>query len=307
MIGSGLGLGAGFLFKTGPEANTSVIGLGGLRSDNGSRAAAAIVRLASPDNRWQIKAFAGKADVIYELYTGLGAVPVRQESRLARINAAFGFTSELSAGIVLRYLETVLSPEGGLQPPSLQPGTRLEIGTAGFSFDWDRRDDSDYPTEGTRMAAVATRSRTLGSLGRSYERGIATFDGYRPFGARSSLAVRGTVCAASSGTPFFDQCSIGATDNMRGFNSTKHLGLRMVSLQAEYRQRFSQRWGGVVFAGTGRTGNRFADLAQDGSRSAAGAGVRYRVSKKFPVDFSIDISRSNERETQLYIYVGQRF
>lgn len=307
MIGSGLALGAGYLFKTGPEANTSVVGLGGLRSDNGSRAVAAVVSLASPGNRWQLKAFAGRADAAYDLFTSLGALPVRQEGRLARINAAYGFTGGLSAGIILRYLETELSPEAGLLPGSLQPDADLEIGTAGVSLDWDRRDDSDYPTEGTRLTAIATRSYTLGSLSRSYDRGYAIFDGYRPLGDSSSLAMRGTVCAASGGTPFFDQCSIGATDNMRGFNSTQFLGLRSVSVQAEYRQRFSERWGGVVFAGTGWTGGRFGELAQGGSHSAAGAGVRYRVSKKFPVDFSVDASRNNQREDQLYIYVGQRF
>ena len=307
MIGSGLGLGAGYLFKTSPDANTSVIGLGGLRSDNGSQAAAVMVNFALPGNRWQVKALAARADAVYDLYTGLGVLPVSQDGSLVRINAAYGVTPDLSAGIVLRYLETGISPNAGLLPAAFQPDASLEIGTFGFSLDWDRRDDSDYPTRGTRLTAFATRSHTLGGLSRRYDKGYAILDGYRPLGRRGVLALRGTICAASGNTPFFDQCSIGATDNMRGFNSTQFIGARSASIQAEYRKRFSKRWGGVIFAGTGWTGPEFGDLTQGGSHSAAGAGVRYRVSKKFPVDFSIDVSRNNEQETQLYVYVGQRF
>lgn len=307
MIGSGLGLGAGYLFKTSPDAKTSVIGLGGLRSDNGSQAAAAMVSFAFPGNRWLVKAFAARADAAYDLYTGLGVLPVSQDGSLVRINAAYGVTPDVSAGIVLRYLETRVAPDAGLLPAALQADASLEIGTFGLSLDWDRRDDSDYPTRGSRLTAFATRSHALGGLSRRYDKGYAILDGYRPLGRHGVLALRGTICAASGGTPFFDQCSIGATDNMRGFNSTQFIGPRSASLQAEYRRRFSKRWGGVVFAGTGWTGAEFGDLTRGGSHSAAGAGIRYRVSKKFPVDFSVDVSRSNAQETQLYVYVGQRF
>ena len=41
--------------------------------------------------------------------------------------------------------------------------------------------------------------------------------------------------------------------------------------------------------------------------AAGGFGLRYRVSKKFPVDFSVDGSWNDEHEGLLYISVGQRF
>ncbi len=40
---------------------------------------------------------------------------------------------------------------------------------------------------------------------------------------------------------------------------------------------------------------------------AVGLGLRYRVSKKFPVDFAVDGSLSDEGDSLLYISVGQRF
>jgi hypothetical protein len=38
-----------------------------------------------------------------------------------------------------------------------------------------------------------------------------------------------------------------------------------------------------------------------------GLGLRYRVSEKFPVDFAVDGSVSEDGDGLLYISVGQRF
>ncbi|WIY24940.1 BamA/TamA family outer membrane protein [Parasedimentitalea psychrophila] len=309
-IGSGLALGAGYLFKTDPGSNTSVIGLGAMRSDNGSQAVGLMTNLAFNNNRWLVSIFAGKADVRYDLYTPLGPFPVHQDGDLARFNLAYGVTEELSFGGVMRYLNTSISGDRpGLPslPPSYEPDLNLEIITAGFSADWDRRDNSDYPTDGSRLTAEATRSFLIDSVRASYDKADVTYDAYHPLGADKSLAFRGVLCAATDETPFFDQCSIGATDNMRGFNSTQFLDLRSTSLQAEYRHRFGPRWGAVVFGGIGWTGADLSSLGDNGSHSAVGLGARYRVSKKFPVDFSVDLSHSNLGDDQIYIYVGQRF
>ncbi|WP_240931791.1 BamA/TamA family outer membrane protein [Parasedimentitalea denitrificans] len=309
-IGSGLALGAGYLFKNDPDSKTSVIGIGAMRSDNGSQAVGLMTNLAFNNNRWLANFFAGKADVRYDLYTDNIAVPVHQDGDLARFNLAYGATEDLSFGGVFRYVNTSVSLDGSggsIIPPEYSPDLKLEIITAGFSADWDRRDNSDYPTDGSRLTAEATRGFFLGRDRASYDKAHVIYDLYHPLGTDKTVAFRGVACAATDETPFFDQCSIGATDNMRGFNSTQFLDLRSTSLQAEYRQRFGARWGGVAFGGIGWTGEDLGSLGNDGSHSAVGIGVRYRVSKKFPVDFSVDISHNNLGDDQIYIYVGQRF
>ena len=309
MIGSGLALGAGYLFKTDPNSKTSVIGIGAMRSDNGSQAVGLMTNLAFDNNRWLVNFFAGKADVRYDLYAGSFAVPIHQDGDLARLNLAYGVTEDLSFGGVLRYVNTSISLDGtgSSIPPEYSPDLKLEIITAGFSADWDRRDNSDYPTDGSRLTAEATRGFFIDRDRASYDMAHAIYDVYHPLGDASTLAFRGVVCAATDETPFFDQCSIGATDNMRGFNSTQFSNLRSTSLQTEYRHRFGPRWGAVAFGGIGWTGANFDSLGDGGSHSAVGLGVRYRVSKKFPVDFSVDFSHNNLGDDQIYIYVGQRF
>lgn len=309
-IGSGLAVGAGYLFKTDPDSKTSVIGIGAMRSDNGSQAVGLMTSLAFNNNRWLVNFFAGKADVRYDLYTPIGPIPIHQDGQLARFNLAYGVTEDLSFGGVMRYLNTTISTDGPgfpALPSSYTPNLNLEVFTAGLSADWDRRDNGDYPTDGSRLTAEATRSFIIDSRRASYDKASVIYDVYHPLGADANLAFRGVICGATDETPFFDQCSIGATDNMRGFNSTQFLDLRSTSVQAEYRHRFGPRWGAVVFGGIGWTGANLDTLGDNGSHSAIGLGARYRVSKKFPVDFSVDVSHNNLGDDQIYIYVGQRF
>ncbi len=306
-IGSGLAVGLGYLFKTDPAARTSTIGLGALRSDNGSEAFGALANLAFGENRWLFNLFAAQADVRYDLYTSSGKIPIRQDGILARLQASYGVTPDLSFGAIFRYLDTTVTPVTGLLPPSISLDIGLQVASAGIGVDWDLRDDSDYPTSGLRLQAEALHSEVLNGLKRDYWKGSSTLDGYKPFGTSTVLALRGTVCATAEDTPFFDQCSLGATDNFRGYNSTQFLDRRALSFQAELRHRLSERWGAVGFAGTGWTGREFSGLSDNGSHGAYGMGARYRVSKKFPVDFSVDVSRNTDGEDLLYIYVGQRF
>lgn len=309
-IGTGLALGAGYLFKTDAQSNTSVIGVGAMRSDNGSQAFGLLTDLAFRNNRWLISAFAGKADVRYDLFTGLGTIPIHQDGDMARFSLAYGVTEDLSFGMAIRYLDTGINLDFPGLPPlptRYSPDLDLEIVTAGFTFDWDQRNDSDYPTMGSRLTAEASQGVFIDSARKNYNKAFATYDIYHALGISSNLAFRGVICASDEETPFFDQCSIGATDNMRGFNATQFLDLRSTSVQAEYRHRFGKRWGAVLFGGIGWTGAQFDQLRTGGSHSAVGLGARYRVSKKFPVDFSVDLSHNNFGNDQIYIYVGQRF
>ncbi|MGR3615552.1 MAG: hypothetical protein ACU0BB_05885 [Paracoccaceae bacterium] len=56
-IGSGLALGLGYLFQDDKNSNTSVLGFGGLRSENGSQAYGLIANLALNNNRWLVETF----------------------------------------------------------------------------------------------------------------------------------------------------------------------------------------------------------------------------------------------------------
>lgn len=307
LIGAGLALGLGYLFKTTPDTKTSVIGVGGLKSDNGSQVTGVMFNLALDDNRWQVNSFFGKGDIKYDLYLPLSVrVPLRQEGTMGRLSGAYGVTPDLSFGIATQYLDTTVTQQIGSLPPEIAPDLGLELLEVGLTADWDKSNDSDYPTKGFRITAEATNGQDLSGT-RNYYRGHANVDYYRGFGDNSVLALRGSTCAAVEDTPFFYKCALGGSDNFRGFNQTEFLSEASLSFQAEFRQRFTRRLGGVAFVGTGWTGDDFGSLTENGSRSAGGVGLRFRLSRKFPVDFSVDYSYNDQDEGLLYIYVGQRF
>ena len=191
-------------------------------------------------------------------------------------------------------------------PPELTPDLSLEIMSLGLTAGWDIRDDTDYPTDGARIEITANRAYELGGS-RRYGYANVNFDVYRSLGAQTVLAGRASTCAASSEAPFFDQCSLGFSDKFRGFSPTQYYDQRLLSGQVELRHRLSDRIGVVAFGGIGWTAESYSKLDDAGTRTAGGLGVRYRLSKKFPVDFSVDYSTNNESEQFLYIFVGQRF
>ncbi|WP_240482041.1 BamA/TamA family outer membrane protein [Ruegeria marisrubri] len=309
-IGSGLVLGAGYLFQLDEGSDPSVIGAGGLRSDNGSTAAAGAFKLKLDNNRWIIEALYGQADVQYDLFTGIGVIPIRQDGILGRLSLSYGVTPDFSFGATFRYLDTTITPAfAGLPPipPPFDQFLNVEVANVGVVSDWDTRDDTIYPTSGQVLHFEAFQGYGLSGLVRDYSKSYVNYTFYLSPWAEGVIASRLSVCAASSETPFFDQCGIGTVDSFRGFSATQLLDFRSASLQVELRQRLGERIGLIAFAGAGQTGQSFSDLEAGGTHSAYGVGARYRVSKKFPLDFSIDLSRNDQQEDNLYIYVGQRF
>jgi Omp85 superfamily domain len=309
-IGNGLALGVGYLFKADEGSKPSVLGIGGFRSDNGSEGYGLTFNLALDNNRWLINSMLASADVRYDLYTPLVNLPLRQSGILAQTRLSYGVTPELSFGAKLRYLDTTVRLNGaGLPPipPQYLPSLGLELLNVGVIAELDRRDDAIYPTRGAHITLDATLGTALSGGNVDYQKAYLLYDIYAPLGISGVLATRFAACGSSTSTPFFDQCSLGTTDGFRGFSATQFLDLRSISVQVEYRRQLSRRLGAVAFIGAGAVGPNYANFAIGRTHSAGGVGLRYRVSKKFPVDFSIDATTNSLNENLLYIYIGQRF
>jgi hypothetical protein len=190
-IGSGLALGGGYLFQLDEGSDTSNFGAGGMRSDNGSEAYGALLSLSWDDNRWTLSAFAGLADVRYDLFLAGLPVPLQQSGSLARATFGYGLTEDLSVGLGLQYLDTSIAPDIGLAlPESLESVAALEVLNTSLIADWDRRDDDIYATRGYRIYGEAARGFVLDGLIRNFTKLTTTLDGYRPLGDRGVVAAR---------------------------------------------------------------------------------------------------------------------
>ncbi|PSL15095.1 BamA/TamA family outer membrane protein [Shimia abyssi] len=307
LIGTGLALGAGYLFQVDENANTSLIGVGTMRSDNGSEAHGLSFRLSTPGNNWDLSATFADAALNYDLISGGLAIPLRQTGSFARLEASKKVAEHWSVGLQLKYLDTDITSGnisfGGL-PTNFTLFGGLQTASVGIVAQRDTRDSDIYPTTGNNLD-LSVLYNEITSGGGNYTKIAALYGAYRPISEDGVLAIRLAGCGTADGAPFYDLCSVGGTDAMRGFNPTQFLDDRLLSAQAEYRHKFTQRFGMVAFAGYGAVGDSFGSLDESGY--AGGIGLRVAVSKKVPVNFAIDASHNNDGESLIYISVGERF
>lgn len=308
VIGSGLTLGAGYLFNTSPSADPSFFALGAMASSNGSQAYG-LGADVSFQNGWSFDFALAEAQLSYDLFFGSQPFPINQDGTLVKAGADYKLSDKFSVGAGFRYLDSSirLDVSNTPVPGGLIPDLNLEVATIELRLLWDERNDKTYPTNGKRFSFSANGGEALGVGNRQYGFGKANFDFYRSLSETGVFAGRLSVCAASSDTPFFDTCSLGFSDNFRGFDPLRYLNSRLLSGQIEYRQRIGKRFGVVAFGGLGYTASSFGDLFDNGDRIAVGLGARYRVSKKYPLDFSLDFTTNNDQEEYVYIFIGQRF
>lgn len=316
-LGVGLTLVGGYLFQLDAGSETSFVGIGLLGTDGGSEAAAVTANLSFGDGRWSVAATYAQAALEYSL-PGLpdlnfGALNIRQSGDVGKLRVLYNVTDTFSVGLDTLWLRTDLTSDTlkGALPPVL-PDFELEVEDllVGPSLEWNTVDNKLYPTSGTaaRLTWQSGSATALsGGFKSTYNRAVVDTKTYLPLGDQGIVALRGTVCSASAGTPFYNLCGIGVTDGLRGFAFGEALGRSLSSVQGEYRHRLGERFGVTVFAGAGLVASNFGDLADGSARHAGGIGLRYRVSKRFPVDFSVDQAINDAGDSSTYIYIGQAF
>ncbi|TNF59017.1 MAG: hypothetical protein EP307_11155 [Rhodobacteraceae bacterium] len=311
-LGNGLIAAGGYLFTFDAGSDTSFIGAAAMRTSNGSEGAAVATNLNFADGRWSVQAMAGRARVNYALYgfSGLtfGPVPLSQEGTFLRLGLERGLSDRVSVGIEAQVLDTTLrvSPGNAFPLPNL-PGFGIGVTQAliGPTFTFDTRDDTIYPTRGVQASLLIQRGFGLGRFDNRFDRGTFEIAVYAPLGEKGVLALGATACRASGEAPFFNLCSVGLTDALRGFPAGQYLDNALLSAQAELRHRLGGRFGVVAFAGASRTGAGFRDLGP--TVSAGGVGLRVRLSRSFPLDFSIDQTVNDAGDSYTYVYIGQSF
>ena len=306
-FGTGLALLGGYLFQADEESSNSFIGIGAYGTSNDSKAYGFAASVAFDQNRWKATVIGAEVDLFYDLFILGEPVPLNQEGELASLEFSYGLTPDISVGLGFRYLSTDIEPDLGFSlPPALEDDLGTEIASFGLLADWDRRDDTFYPTTGTNLSFDVYQHVVEGSS-REYQKTVLTFDAFEPFGDDFVLAGRAAACASSDDAPFFDSCSLGGVDGFRGFQVTENIGSRLFSLQASFRGRFNENFGYELFAGAGRVED--TGLAEDAgkTRYAGGLGVRYRLTEKFPLDLAVDATLNDAGDDIFYIRVGQAF
>jgi outer membrane protein assembly factor BamA len=329
-IGSGLEWAIARVFpfdKKDEVSPASSVGVGGIFTNNGSRGVAIGGKLYLKQDRYRVTAAVASASINFDLY-GIGAasgregvfVPLNVDGRLALGEFLYRLRKSIYVGARGQYRNATLglnqdrldSSDITAEPPDQFAGVVDQIReqflhqttvSLGPRFQWDTRDNVFYPKRGF-LTEVASDffSTGLGSKW-SYQYYRASFNKYTAISANQVIAFRGMGCAAAGDhVPIYDLCLFGAMNDLRGYTAGRYQDRRMFATQAEYRlmlpvQGFLGRFGVVAFGGVGAVGDKFTNIGSEDLLPAGGAGVRFRLLKKYPINFRVDYGFGKDGHT----------
>jgi hypothetical protein len=320
-IGAGMEWAVARLFhldKKDEVSPASAVGAGGVFTNNGSRGVVFGGRLYLKQDKYRVTTAFGRADINLNIY-GIGKNAGDQGVFIPLKTKGGGFFGEflyqlkknVYVGVRGQYRSLSLSLNQEeldsediiTEPPEEVAGVIDQIRdqfldqrtvSLGPRFQWDTRTDVFYPKNGILMdVAMDAFSTGLGSKF-SYQYYKVAFNKYLKLNDYQVLAFRGMGCAAAGDrVPIYDLCLFGTANDLRGYPGGRYQDRRMFATQAEYRlmfpaQNFLGRFGIVAFGGVGGVARTFSDLAFEDLLPAGGGGLRFRMIKKFPVNFRID-------------------
>lgn len=208
------------------------------------------------------------------------------------------------AGLRLIYSATEIETESVNRPPVMLPSVQQSISTpaAGPILQWDSRDSQFYPKSG-RLVDV---SGMFNGGDYNYQIYDLAWNEYQSLGDAGVLAGRVRLRATTGDVPFYALSQLGEDNDLRGYRMGKYRDRDLFATQVEYRRRLSARWGLAVFAGVGQVVPSFDQLRISNLFASGGAGLRYRLSESFPVNFRLDVAYGRDGATA-YLGVGEAF
>lgn len=329
-IGSGLEWAVARLFpfnKTDKVSPASAVGVAGIFTNNGSRGVAIGGRLYMKEDRFRIAAGVASASINFDLY-GIGEaagdrgvfVPMNVDGRAGIAEFLYALRRGIYAGVRGQYRNAALSLNQSrlqssditFEPPDQVANVIDQIRnqllhqttvSLGPRFEWDTRNSVYYPERGLLMEVASDFFSTgLGSKW-SYQYYKASFNKYNSLSEHQVLAFRAMSCAAAGDyVPIYDLCLFGTSNDLRGYTGGQYQDRRMFAAQAEYRlmlpvKGFLGRFGVVAFAGVGAVARKFTDVGTDDLLPAGGGGLRFRLLRRYPVNYRVDYGIGKDGHT----------
>jgi Omp85 superfamily domain len=339
-LGAGLAWAVGYvssLNKNDTVSPPSIIGTAGLYTNNGSRGIAFGAKLYLKEDKYRLAMAVGHASVNAELYgVGLRAgerglfLPINTKGSAFFGESLFRLRKGMYLGPRFQYrnLRLSIDRENSDLPGDIVENPPPEVAdivdairedlfrqktiAIGPRFQFDTRDNTFYPKSGVFVdSGIDLFAKALGSKF-TYQYVKFAFNRYASVGEHGVLAVRGMACAATGDrVPIYDLCLFGARNDLRGYSAGRFQDRRMFATQAEYRlvipkTGFLGRFGLVGFGGVGAVAPKFSDMTISDMLPGGGGGVRFRLTKKHPINFRVDYGFGKTGRT-LSIGVGEAF
>ena len=318
-IGSGVVLAGGYIFAPPGSDKTSqpsTIGGAVLITDNGTRAWGLGGEFYFKQDTYHITTIYFRGNINYDFY-GTGAasgdagqkIPLKQTGELFLGDFLYRLRWKLSVGPRFLTGNSKISlrseNENGVTPPP-DIGIQTRLTAVGFHASRDTRPNRFYPEEGTFFDFTSMFfADALGSK-YSFESYRFTFNYYHSLGARQVLAYNLFNCATAGNAPFYGQCIFGSNNELRGYVAGQYIDTNMIATQVEYRRTLPWRFGMVAFVGVGEVAPGLGKMRGDHLLPAGGAGVRFKISQKYKLNFRFDSAQGKDGHT-FSMGIGEAF
>jgi Omp85 superfamily domain len=316
-LGSGIIPAAAYIFRFSTKdkiSSPSVIGGGGLITNNGSRALVVAGQLYVKENRYRITAAYARGNLNYDVY-GSGIfeghqLPLKQTGQVlfGEFLRQVGWKFYVGPRFTLGKSVLTLRPSDEQNvpiPPDLGFDTNLTA--LGFKVFRDTVPNRFYPTSGTSFKFTADFfAEGLGSK-YSFQSYVATFNKYWSLDKKQVLAYNAYLCGTGGNPPFYGNCIYGASNELRGYTAGQYFTSYMAATQLEYRLALPWRFGLVGFGGVG--GVIPGENQLYGSQEflpGVGGGVRFLLSKQYHVNLRVDYGIGRNGHT-VGMSIGEAF
>src|SRR5581483_11322574 len=239
----------------------SVIGVGGLITNNGSRGFGIGADLYLDGARYELESLYGRGNLNYNLYdigflngnSGF-KLPLTQSGQfffskfLRSVGRGFYVGGRFATGSSFITLD--LSP-GRLPPIPPGVGLNTNLRALGIEAYRDSRPNRFYPSKGSVIDLTGDFfMKGLGSK-YSFQSYKFTFNKYVSLSEKQILAYNLYLCGTGGAPPFYGNCIYGTNNELRGYTAGRYLDRYMFATQLEYRLVLPWRFGVVGFGGLG--------------------------------------------------------
>ncbi len=294
-------------------APNSTSGLGAMYTNTGSWFAGGFHNDSWDNGRYRFTGFVGEGEMKLRFY-GIGGYPAGNRALdyslgisilYSQFQVRLPYTDYWYAGLKYLYTRTESIFDLNSLFPGLPPtviNVPIRAAGLGMLLTYDSRDDNYNPKRGQLFEFSWTNFSDTWGGDVEFNKALTTYNYYLPLNNQTTLAMRTRWEVSSEDAPFFFLSTLA----MRGFSRDRYLDSQTLSVHAEARHKFAERWGVVAFTEAGWFADSFSGLSDSRTIISYGAGVRWQATREKSLNLALDFAISSD-DRAVYFKIGEAF
>lgn len=296
--------------ETGHMVPPDLYVMGGVATENGTRAGFAGGMVSFDDDHWRWRGGVGRTDVNLDFYgiggqlpSGLTSIAYSLDGWVSaqKVSRRLGESDNwLGARWIYTDFNNKLNPGDDSRLSGLQNFelSRRASGL-GLALEHDSRDNIFTPSRGWEGAFDATFFGPAIGSDNTFQYYRAHVFSYWPMAENLILATRVDLNSASGRVPFYMLPGV----DLRGVSRASYQDDHSAVGELELRWNVTPRWAAIGFIGGGRAWGRDTDFGDASTAVGKGLGFRYLIARQLGMWVGLDFARGPDGNS-FYIQVG---